>query len=123
MELARYIPSSAASLCTMAMHPSKSVSSAHTSAPFARGCTNCAVVTLPLGSNTTDGIPADAQYAASAAEVSPVDAHAMARIGVPSSIICFTVLTNTVMPRSLKEPVWLLPQFLIHTSLRPIVRP
>jgi hypothetical protein len=78
---------------------------------------------LPFGSNTTDGIPAAAQYAATAAEVSPVDAHAMARIGFPSSIICLTVLTKTVIPRSLKEPVWLLPQFLIHTSSSPRLLP
>ena len=35
--------------CTMAMQPSKSVSSDSTSAPLASGCTSCAVVTLPFG--------------------------------------------------------------------------
>src|SRR6266702_4759762 len=80
---------------------------------------SCAVETPPRGSSTTDRIPATAQYAARLADVSPVDAHATARIGAPWAIICLTTLTSTVMPRSLKLPVWLLPQSLIHRSSRP----
>ena len=41
----------------MAMQPSKSVSSASTSAPEAMGCTSCAVETLPRGKSTTTGKP------------------------------------------------------------------
>ena len=63
------------------MQPSKSVSSASTSAPIASGWTSCAVEILPRGRITTARIPAAAAYAASAADVSPVDAHAIARIG------------------------------------------
>ena len=40
-------------------------------------------------------------------------------MGWPSAIICRTTLTSTVIPRSLKEPVWLFPQSLIHSSERP----
>ena len=57
------------------MQPSKSVSSANTSAPLASGCTSCATVTLPRGSRTIAGMPAAAAYAASDADVSPVDAQ------------------------------------------------
>src|SRR5579864_2621214 len=103
----------------MFMQPSKSVSSASTREPLANGCTSCAVDTSPRGSSTTDRIPATAQYADSAADVSPVDAHTTAWIGEPLTIICLTTLTSTVMPRSLKLPVWLLPQSLIHRSSRP----
>jgi hypothetical protein len=87
------------------MQPSKSVSIAATSAPLAIGWTSWAVVTLPCGSSTAARMPAAAQYAASAAEVSPVDAQTIARIGLPCLIICFTTLTSTVMPRSLNDPV------------------
>src|SRR5438477_9371033 len=105
------------------MQPSKSVSSASTSDPFASGCTSCAVETPPRGNSTTERMPATAQYAARLAEVSPVDAHATARIGEPCAIICLTTLTRTVMPRSLKLPVWLLPHSLIQRSSRPSDRP
>src|ERR1051326_5067634 len=101
------------------MQPSKSVSSASTSEPLASGCTHCAVETNPRGSNTTERMPATAQYAASEADVSPVEAHTTALIGVPCAIICLTTLTSTVMPRSLKLPVWLLPHNLIQRSLSP----
>ena len=87
------------------MHPSKSVSSESTIAPLAIGCTSCAVETFPLGRNTIVGIPAAAPYADNAAEVSPVEAQATARIGFPSAIICFTTDTRTVIPRSLNDPV------------------
>src|SRR4051812_20063972 len=107
----------------MAMQPSKSVSSASTVAPLAIGCTSCAVVTLPRGNRTIAGSPAAAQYAASDADVSPVDAHATARILRPSEAICFTWLTSTVMPRSLKDPVCELPHCLTHRSGTPISRP
>ena len=47
----------------------------------------------------------------------------MALMGFPSAIICFTVLTSTVMPRSLNDPVCELPQFLIHSSSKPRLLP
>ena len=102
--------------CTTAMQPSKSVSSESTRAPLARGCTSWAIDTLFLGKSTTAGMPAAAQYAPSAAEVSPVEAHATASMGTPSAIICLTTETSTVIPRSLNEPVWELPHCLIHRS-------
>src|SRR5260370_7035925 len=68
-------------------------------------------------------MPATAQYAARLADVSPVEAHATAWIGLPCAITCLTTLTSTVMPRSLKLPVWLLPHSLIHRSSRPSVWP
>ena len=64
-------------------------------------------------------MPAAAAYAASAAEVSPVDAHAIARIGVPLPIICLTIDTSTVMPRSLNEPECEVPHCLTRTSPSP----
>ena len=36
-----------------------------------------------------------------------------------SAIICLTALTSTVIPRSLNEPVWLMPHCLTHRSSRP----
>src|SRR5687767_2023994 len=115
--------SSLVSSCTTFMQPSKSVSSESTSAPFASGCTSCAGDTLFLGSSTIDGIPAAAQYAASAAEVSPVDAHATASIGFPIAIICSTTETSTVMPRSLNDPVCELPQSFTQRSATPTCLP
>ena len=61
-------------------------------------------------------MPANAPYAASAADVSPDDAQATASMGAPSAIICFTTDTSTVMPRSLKDPVWELPHCLTQRS-------
>src|SRR6185436_10167143 len=58
--------------------------------------------TLSFGRKTIDGIPAAALYADSAADVSPVEAHATART---FERISFTMETRTVMPRSLNEPV------------------
>src|SRR5207237_7013080 len=69
-----------------------------------------------FGSSTTEGMPAAAQYAPSAAEVSPVDAHATASTGTPVAIISFTTETSTVMPRSLNDPVCEMPHCLIHRS-------
>ena len=43
---------------------------------------------LSRGNKITAGMPAAAAYAASAAEVSPVEAQATALIGLPSVIIC-----------------------------------
>ena len=87
------------------------------------GWINCAMEILPRGSSTTDWMPAAAQYVASAAEVSPVEAHATALIGAPSEIICLTCDTSTVMPRSLNDPLWVLPHSLIHRSSTPITFP
>src|SRR4026208_1507619 len=106
----------------MAMQPSKSVSSERTRAPLARGCTSWAIDTRSLGRSTTAGKPAAAQQApraaegarAGGAELPPVEAHAPASIGAPLTIISFTTETSTVMPRSLKDPVWELPHCLIQ---------
>lgn len=43
--------------------------------PFAIGCTSCARLILSAGKKTIEGMPAAAQYAANAAEVSPVEAQ------------------------------------------------
>ena len=53
------------------MQPSKSVSMESTSAPLAMGWTSCARLILSAGRNTMEGMPAAAQYADNAAEVSP----------------------------------------------------
>jgi len=108
---------------TMVMQPSKSVSRDSTSAPLAMGWISCAADTLLRGRKTIDGIPAAAQYAARAADVSPVEAQAMARTADPRAMISFTTLTSTVIPRSLKEPVWLTPDILIQRSSSPRVAP
>jgi hypothetical protein len=105
------------------MQPSKSVSNENTIAPLASGCSSWAIETLSLGSSTSAGIAAAAQYAASAAEVSPVLAHATARTVRPRRIISRTADTSTVIPRSLNEPVWELPHCFTHRSLSPIERP
>src|SRR4051812_7692231 len=107
----------------MAMQPSKSVSSESTNAPFASGCTSWAVETFPEGSSTATGRPAAAPYAASDAEVSPVDAQAIALTLRPCATAWRTTLTSTVIPRSLKEPVWLLPHILTQSSSQPSCRP
>src|SRR5262247_4141397 len=78
---------------TIAIQPSKSVSSDRTSAPLAMGWMSWALETLSFGRNTTQGMPAAAQYAASEAEVSPVEAQATALIGVPLAIIWLTAET------------------------------
>jgi hypothetical protein len=57
---------------------------------------------LVLGQKYNGGMPAAAQYADSAADVSPVEAQATART---LDRIWLTIETRTVMPRSLKEPV------------------
>src|SRR5436853_4109072 len=72
--------------------------------------------TLSFGRKTIDGSPAAAQYADKAADVSPVDAHATARI---FERISLTIETRTVMPRSLNEPVWDVPHCLILSSPTP----
>src|SRR5918912_1458895 len=117
------MPGSRASCWTTAIHPSKSVSSASTSELLASGCTSWAVETPPRGNSTTERMPATAQYAARLADVSPVEAHTTAWIGLPWAIICLTTLTSTVMPRSLKLPVWLLPHSLTHRSSSPSASP
>ena len=51
--------------------------------------------------------------------MSPVEAQATAGISFPSWRICLTIETSTVIPRSLKDPVWLLPHCLIQRSSSP----
>ena len=48
-----------------------------------------------------------------------MEAQATAGIDFPRAISSFTMETSTVMPRSLKDPVWELPHCLIHSSSRP----
>ena len=55
--------------------------------------------------------------------MSPVEAQATARIVPPSSMICRTTDTSTVMPRSLNDPVCELPQSFTHRSRTPSSRP
>ena len=43
----------------------------------------------------------------------------VAGIDLPRAIISLTIDSSTVMPRSLNEPVWELPQSLIHSSSSP----
>lgn len=64
------------------MQPSKSVSMLSTSAPFAIGCTSCAMEILSAGRKTIAGIPAEAQYAESAAEVSPIQVQLLSDINM-----------------------------------------
>ena len=87
------------------------------------GCRSCAVDTFPRGSSTIAGMPPAAAYAASDADVSPVEAQATARIVPPSSMICRTTDTRTVMPRSLNDPVCELPHSFTHSSSIPSSRP
>ena len=48
-----------------------------------------------------------------------MEAQATAGISLPRAIISFTIETRTVIPRSLKEPVWVLPHCLIQRSSTP----
>ena len=66
---------------------------------------------------------AAAQYADSAAEVSPVLAQATARTLRPRRIISRTADTSTVIPRSLKNPVWEFPHCFTQRSRSPMERP
>lgn len=67
-----------------------------------------------------EGMPAAAQYADSAALVSPVEAQPTAEMDPGRSFLMrLTWDTSTVMPRSLKLPVWLLPHCFTHRSLMP----
>src|SRR5262245_32665301 len=99
--------------CTIFMQPSKSASIDNVIALFAMGCISWATETRSFGSSTIDGMPAAAQYAETAADVSPVDAHATARI---FDRIWLTIETSTVIPRSLNEPVCDVPHCLMKIS-------
>ena len=66
---------------------------------------------LPSGTSTTGVSPALAAYAAIEAEVLPVEAQTTAC--APSALATEMAV---VMPRSLKEPVGLLPSTFSHTS-------
>ena len=103
--------------CTIAMQPSKSVSSASTSAPLASGCTSCAVETLPRGRSTT---AREAGGRAVGRErrrgVAGRGAGDGARSAARRRSSACTTETSTVMPRSLNEPVCELPHSLTHRS-------
>ena len=66
---------------TSFMQPSKSVSMDSTKAPLAIGCTSCAMEILSAGRKTMEGMPACAQYAESAADVSPACTHVVMHFG------------------------------------------
>ena len=68
---------------TSFMQPSKSVSMESTSAPLAMGCTSCAMLILSAGRKTMEGMPACAQYALSAALVSPDHAACISSASSP----------------------------------------
>src|SRR5262245_17890329 len=74
--------------------------------------------TLSFGRKTMEGMPAAAQYEATAAEVSPVDAQATARTSRIDRIRC-TMETRTVIPKSLKDPVCEVPHCLIQIASTP----
>ena len=65
----------------------------------------------PAGSSTIGSRPAFTAYADAEAEVLPVDAQTTARAPAPAAM-----LSATVMPRSLNEPVGLHPSTLTQTS-------
>ena len=84
------------------------------------GCTSCAREILSAGRNTMLGIPAAAQYALSAADVSPVLAHPTACTASGFIFLSlFTWLTSTVIPRSLNDPVCEFPHCFTHRSVIP----
>ena len=66
---------------------------------------------LPCGTSTSALMPAFAAYAAIEAEVLPVEAQTTALAPWPTA-----TESATVMPRSLNDPVGLLPSTLSHTS-------
>mmetsp|Transcript_315 Transcript_315/g.955 ORF Transcript_315/g.955 Transcript_315/m.955 type:complete len:215 (+) Transcript_315:833-1477(+) len=105
------------------MQPSKSVSMEMTMEPLEMGWTSWERVILSCGRKTMEGMPAEAQYAARAAEVSPVEAQPTARMSAPLLIMLLTCDTSTVMPKSLKLPVCVFPHCLIHKSSNPISFP
>ncbi len=51
-----------------------------------------------------------------------MEAQATARTAEPRARISLTAETSTVMPRSLKDPVWVTPHSFTQTSPRPISR-
>ena len=67
---------------------------------------------FPFGIRTTGFMPALTAYAAALADVFPVDAQITAL--APSSAALEIAI---VMPRSLKDPVGLMPSYLIQISL------
>ena len=110
---------SSASSATILMHPSKSVSRPSVVAPYASACESCSSVIFACGRRTTARIPGtSAAYAASAADVSPVEAQPTS--GKPQA---FAHVTPAVMPRSLKESVGFSPSCLTKSRERPSSSP
>ena len=85
-----------------------------TSAPCIMACASFPRATLPSGISTTQSRPANAAYAASEADVLPVEAQVT--VSMPSSR---ALVTPTVMPLSLNDPVGLVPSNLTHRFCRP----
>src|SRR6478735_11678843 len=80
-------------------------------APCSRAWAILPAAILPSGTRTSGLRPAFAAYAAIDADVLPVDAQTTA--WAPS---CLATEIAAVIPRSLNEPVGLLPSTLSHTS-------
>ncbi len=96
------------------MHPSKSVSTSSTRAPYVIACESCSADTFPRGSSTALGIPARAAYAAIDADVSPVEAQI-----TRAAPTCPAHDTPATMPRSLKLSVGFSPSCLSHSVPTP----
>ena len=73
--------------------------------------------------NQPPATPAESSIDAAEVAPTPSAAQTTAEMGAPSEIICFTCDTSTVIPRSLNEPLWVLPQSLIQSSFTPIIFP
>src|SRR3954451_14867590 len=80
-------------------------------APCTIACASLPAAILPCGTRTSGLMPALAAYAAIDAEVLPVDAHTTALAPSPTA-----TESATVIPRSLNEPVGLLPSTFSQTS-------
>ena len=112
------LSSCSASARTMASAWSKLPSIATTRAPATSACSSLPSAIWPRGSTTTASIPAAAAYAAADAEVLPVEAQMMAV--APSSTALETAIT---IPRSLNEPVGLVPSTLAYRLRSPSSAP
>src|SRR5690606_2290083 len=111
MELTSVIGYFSVRLRTSRRASSKLPRMATTWAPWPMAWLRLPNATLPSGIKTMDARPARAAYAAAEAEVFPVDAHMTA--WEPAS---FALVSATVIPRSLKEPVGLSPSYFTYTS-------
>src|SRR5215472_11856570 len=110
-ELTRATGYSLASLRTSSRQSSKLPSTCSSCAPCASAWASLPSAILPFGTRTAQRRPARAAYAAALADVLPVDAQITVRAPRAAASV-----TATVMPRSLNEPVGLLPSTLRYTE-------